>query len=187
MAAPTFGLVVPRLAFLPPLKWWPSFLQTARSAGYLVPNVRSSAEVTLSASSILRHGVTSDGMVTLTKIAFLCLDVSLEDQVAFHFTGHSFRHFFPCIAEMLAWLASIRNELGRWSTGAANAKRTLCGPRYTVKANQALQIFICRVAVQRVPSCSTCLMRAPGLPFLALTSLHRVMKYGPHPSSALKP
>lgn len=88
---------------------------------------------------------------------------------------------------MLAWLASIRNELGRWSTGAANAKRALCGPRYTVKANQALQIFICRVAVQRVPSGSTCLMRAPGLPFLALTSLHRVMKYGPHPSSALKP
>lgn len=78
-----------------PLKWWPSFLQTAHLAGYLVPNVRSSAEVTLSASSILRHGVTSDGMVTLTKIAFLCLDVSLEDQVAFHFTGHSFRHFLP--------------------------------------------------------------------------------------------
>mmetsp|Transcript_48906 Transcript_48906/g.97571 ORF Transcript_48906/g.97571 Transcript_48906/m.97571 type:complete len:478 (-) Transcript_48906:49-1482(-) len=131
-----------------PLAWWPSFLSAARLAGYLVPNVHSSAEVTMSASSILSQGVTSEGMVILTKIAFLCLDVSLEDQVAFHVTGHSFRHFLPCIAEMLAWIASIRDELGRWSTGAANAKRTKCGPRYTVQANQVLQIFIRRVAVQ---------------------------------------
>ena len=55
-------------------------------------------------------------MVILTKIAFLSVDVSLPDQLAFHLNGHSFCHFVPCIAELLAWLASVRDELG-WSLG----------------------------------------------------------------------
>ena len=131
-----------------PLEWWPSFLHSALEAGFLVPNVRAPSEVTSSSTNILQQSVTSDGMVILTKLAFLSVDVSLPDQVAFHFTGHSFRHFLPCIAELLAWLSSIRDELGRWATGAANSKRKKCGPRYTVMANRALQLFIRRVAVQ---------------------------------------
>ena len=133
-----------------PLEFWPTFLADALERGYLVPNVTSSKEVTLESSSISSSPVTSAGMVVISKLAFLLLGVSLVDQKAFHLTGHSFRHFFPCIGELFMWLASLRDELGRWATGAANRKRHLCGPRYTVKANQALQIFLRRRALEAV-------------------------------------
>ena len=42
------------------------------------------------------------------------------------------------------WLDKFRDELGRWATGAANVKRTKCGPRYTVSANRGMQIALRR-------------------------------------------
>ena len=42
------------------------------------------------------------------------------------------------------WLQKFVDEVGRWSTGAANVKRTKCGPRYTVKANQVMQLHLRR-------------------------------------------
>ena len=43
------------------------------------------------------------------------------------------------------------DELGRWATGAANVKKSNCGQRYSVAANQALQLHlrgrICEVLV----------------------------------------
>ena len=42
------------------------------------------------------------------------------------------------------WLQKFVDEVGRWATGAANSKKSKCGPRYTVKANQAMQLHIRR-------------------------------------------
>ena len=41
------------------LEWWPSFMHAAVKAGYLVPNVRSSAEVTPASTTVLTEGVTA--------------------------------------------------------------------------------------------------------------------------------
>ena len=107
-----------------------------------------SGEVSLSSAVVLDRAVTSGGMANIAKLSFLLVDVSLADQKAFHFTGHSWRHFLPCIAELLCWAPPVRDELGRWATGAANAKRCKCGPRYTIKANRALQIYLRALAVR---------------------------------------
>ena len=42
------------------------------------------------------------------------------------------------------WHALLRDELGRWATGAANAKKVKCGPRYSAPANRSLQVFLRR-------------------------------------------
>ena len=38
--------------------------------------------------------------------------------------------------------AKFVDELGRWATGAANAKKSNCGQRYAVQANQAMQLHL---------------------------------------------
>ena len=42
------------------------------------------------------------------------------------------------------WPDKFRDELGRWANGAANAKRTKCGPCYTVSANRGMQFALRR-------------------------------------------
>ena len=88
--------------------------------------------------------VSSAGLRTYFLLAFCLVGVPPARQRAEHFTGHSPRHYLPCFAEMLMWLQKFVDEVGRWATGAANAKKVKCGPRYTVKANQAMQLHLRR-------------------------------------------
>ena len=83
-------------------------------------------------------------MVSLFSLAFLVAGASAKLQKSLRLTGHSPRHLLPSFAEVLMWHALLRDELGRWATGAANAKKVKCGPRYTVEANRSLQVFLRR-------------------------------------------
>ena len=47
-------------------------------------------------------------------------------------------------AELLALSDKFPDGVCRWATGAAHAKRTKCGPRYTTDANRALQVLLRR-------------------------------------------
>jgi hypothetical protein len=40
--------------------------------------------------------------------------------------------------------------LARWATGAANAKKVKCGPRYLARANRSLQVFFLRRSLHMV-------------------------------------
>ena len=133
-----------------PLLWWPAFMAEAVARGYLIPEFSASGEVSLASVTVSASPVTSAGMVIAVKLAFLLVGVSLEEQLNLYFTGHSFRHFLPCIAELLMWPAPLRDELGRWSTGAANQRKAKCGRRYTFEANRALQIFLRRYVLEAV-------------------------------------
>ena len=126
--------------------WWVELVAAATGRGYLVPSIAVSVpddplsgEVSLGDSPI-----DSRGMVLLYRVAFALVGISPSMQAECHFTGHSPRHFAPCVAEVLMWLDKLRDELGRWATGAANVKRTKCGPRYTVSANRGMQIALRR-------------------------------------------
>ena len=83
-------------------------------------------------------------MKIMWELAFILVGVPVARQRALRFTGHSARHFLPCLAEVLMWQHALRDEVGTWATGAANAKRLKCGPRYTVAPNRALQVFLRR-------------------------------------------
>ena len=129
------------------LLWWPQFMRDAIARGSLVPEVSTSVrDPSLAQCSVeWNTGVTSAGMVHVAHLSFLVVGVSRADQKLYHFTGHSWRHFYPNLAELFAWLSAFRDELGRWATGAANAKRSNCGSRYSKQANRALQLFLrCR-------------------------------------------
>ena len=145
-----------------PFLFWPTFMAAARARGFLIPEVTlpasfaeptsgDAAEPVLGGASSVRppHSdratvhwatpVTSSGLKAYFMLAFCLVGVPLARQRAEHFTGHSPRHFLPCFAEMLMWLQKFVDEVGRWATGAANSKRTKCGPRYTVMANRVMQ------------------------------------------------
>ena len=140
-----------------PFLFWPAFMAAARARGFLAPEITLPASFDASAEhdlgdaySVCRsHSdratvhwgtpVTSSGMKAYFTLAFCLVGVPLARQRAEHFTGHSPRHFLPCFAEMLMWLQKFVDEVGRWATGAANSKKTKCGPRYTNMANRVMQ------------------------------------------------
>ena len=136
-----------------PFKWWPSFLVAARARGYLVPAIKVGPGDSPSGSTsvVLDRPASSNDMADIFRLAFSLAGINVPMQVQYHFTGHSPRHLYPCIGELLAWLQKFVDELGRWATGAANVKKTNCGQRYSVLANQALQLQlrsrICEVLV----------------------------------------
>ena len=136
-----------------PFLWWPSFLASARERGFLVPGI-----VLATGDSPAEHdcgikgsAATSTDLTNIFHLAFSMAGINIPTQKLHHFTGHSPRHLYPCIGELLAWLQKFVDELGRWATGAANAKKSNCGQRYSVAANQALQLHlrsrICEVLV----------------------------------------
>ena len=126
--------------------WWPAFLREARLRGYLIPAVSLDNDLEPDAAlcSVESRQCDSKSLVRTFTLAFSMIGASSADQKAMRFTGHSPRHLLPSIAELLAWLDKMRDEVGRWASGAANSKRTKCGPRYTVLANQALQLHLRR-------------------------------------------
>ena len=126
--------------------WWVALAAAAMGRGYLVPSlVVSNQEDPLSGDVALGDSpIDSRGLVLLYRVAFAYVGVSPSMQAECHFSGHSPRHFAPCVAEALMWIDKFRDELGRWATGAANVKRTKCGPRYTVAANRGMQIALRR-------------------------------------------
>jgi hypothetical protein len=126
--------------------WWPAFMACAKRDGFLVPciTVSNPKDPDLASATVVPGGATSASMKSLWELAFVAVGVPIARQRALRFTGHSARHFLPCLAEVLMWTAALRDEVGRWATGAANAKRLKCGPRYTVSANRALQVFLRR-------------------------------------------
>ena len=150
-----------------PFTWWPAFMAAARLRGYLFPEIElppsfakppvgDAAEPAVggdafgcapdSGCATVCWGtkVTSAGLRAYFLLAFCLVGVPPARQLAEHFTGHSPRHFLPCFAEMLLWLQKFVDEVGRWATGAANTKRTKCGPRYTVRANRVMQLHLRR-------------------------------------------
>ena len=141
-----------------PFLFWPDFMAAARARGFLIPELKLPASFGTSADPVLGDAaepvslpysdratvlwdtpVTSSGLKAYFMLAFYLAGVPLARQRAEHFTGHSPRHFLPCFAEMLMWLQKFVDEIGRWATGAANAKKTKCGPRYTAMANRVMQ------------------------------------------------
>jgi hypothetical protein len=126
--------------------WWPLFAESAVARGFLVPaiSVEGIDNGDGVKASLLPHAATSRSMGLLWDLAFVLIGLPVPEQRTLRFTGHSARHFLPCLAEILMWTQALRDEVGRWSTGAANAKRVKCGPRYTVAANRALQVFLRR-------------------------------------------
>ena len=128
-----------------PFIWWPAFMSAARARGYLVPDiVLDDLEHPLSGDASVKvdASASSSGLKAYFILAFALVGISPERQRLERFTGHSPRHFLPCIAELLMWLQKYVDEIGRWATGAANTKKSKCGPRYTVKANQAMQLHL---------------------------------------------
>ena len=136
-----------------PFPWWPAFLHSARERGFLVPGlVLASGDCPSEHDCKLKDSAaTSADMSAVFCLAFCMVGIDVPTQRLHHFTGHSPRHLYPCIGELLAWLQKFVDELGRWATGAANVKKTNCGQRYSVAANQALQLHlrgrICEVLV----------------------------------------
>ena len=136
-----------------PFQWWPAFLVAARARGYLVPAIKVAPgdSPSGSTSTVLDRPASSTDMADIFRLAFSLAGINVPMQVQYHFTGHSPRHLYPCIGELLAWLQKFVDELGRWATGAANAKKSNCGQRYAVQANQAMQLHlrsrICEVLV----------------------------------------
>ena len=136
-----------------PFLWWPSFLAESRVRGFLVPAIRIGPGDSPGGadSKVLDRAVTSSGMADIFRLAFSIAGVDIPTQLQFHFTQHSPRHLYPCLGELLAWVQKFVDELGRWATGAANAKKSNCGQRYAVQANQAMQLHlrsrICEVLV----------------------------------------
>ena len=151
-----------------PFTWWPSFMAAARDRGFLIPEISLSSDPAVNgsdnggapcsggtsdsgctpdlggASVCWGTKVSSAGLRIYFMLAFCLVGVPPARQRAEHFTGHSPRHYLPCFAEMLMWLQKFVDEVGRWATGAANAKKVKCGPRYTVKANQVMQLHLRR-------------------------------------------
>jgi hypothetical protein len=174
---------------LGPFSWWPALMRESRSRGFLACACRfdSPCADTLSAG-LLESAATSRSMECLFALAFAAAGVPKSSQNALRFTGHSPRHLLPCVAEVMMWHALLRDELGRWATGAANAKKVKCGPRYTVAANQALQVFLRRslrqVMVAVFPMLSVAEWPEAAVPdFHAMSSLPEVMAspmFGPH-------
>jgi len=126
--------------------WWPEFRDEARSNGFLVPNITldSDQDPDPAKCAVGSGPCDSKSLVRTFTLAFCMLGVTSAEQKVIRFTGHSPRHLLPSIAELCLWADKMRDELGRWATGAANAKRTKCGPRYTVQANQGLQLNLRR-------------------------------------------
>ena len=126
--------------------WWPEFRKEALLRGFLVPNItlNTDQDPDPAKCSVGPEPCDSKSLVRMFTLAFCLLGVSSAEQKVIRFTGHSPRHLLPSIAELCLWAEKMRDELGRWATGAANAKRTKCGPRYTVQANQALQLNLRR-------------------------------------------
>jgi len=125
--------------------WWPCLMARARVRGFLACSVSFDAkDLTLSSASLADSVATSPSMEKLFALAFAAAGVSRPQQLALRFSGHSPRHLLPCVAEVFMWHALLRDELGRWATGAANTKKSKCGPRYTVQANRSLQVFLRR-------------------------------------------
>ena len=126
--------------------WWPELRDEAISRGFLVPDLllNSDTDPDPALCQFSESRADSKSMVRIFNLAFSLLGVPTSEQKAIRFTGHSPRHLLPSIAELLAWLDKFRDEVGRWATGAANAKRTKCGPRYTTDANRALQVHLRR-------------------------------------------
>ena len=130
-----------------PFLFWPAFLSSARARGFLIPQLSlTDAADPLQGDATLDDatGVSSAGMRAYFILAFALVGVSPARQRVERFTGHSPRHFLPCFAELLLWLQKFVDEVGRWASGAANSKSSKCGPRYTVKANQAMQLHLRR-------------------------------------------
>jgi hypothetical protein len=127
-----------------PFLWWPSFLAASRARGFLVPAIKVDPgdSPTGAKSKVLDRAVTSSDMVDIFRLAFSLAGIDVPMQLQFHFTQHSPRHLYPCLGELLAWLQKFVDELGRWATGAANAKKSNCGQRYAVQANQAMQLHL---------------------------------------------
>jgi len=123
-------------------------LETCRAEhdGFLVPCIAVSnpKDPDLASAEVTPGGATSASMKIMWELAFILVGVPVARQRALRFTGHSARHFLPCLAEVLMWQHALRDEVGTWATGAANAKRLKCGPRYTVARNRALQVFLRR-------------------------------------------
>ena len=127
--------------------WWPDLMERAISRGFVACVVSfSDLDGTdgFSTASLSDSPATSSSMERLFALAFAAAGASLADQRRFRLTGHSPRHLLPSVAEVFMWHALLRDELGRWATGAANAKKVKCGPRYTSMANRSLQIFLRR-------------------------------------------
>ena len=130
---------------LGPFGFWPSLMEASLRLGFLVRFIDFDiASGEISSATVSDARATSASVERLFALAFLAAGVPRKLQLTVKFTGHSPRHLLPCFAEVLMWSAALRDELGRWATGAANAKKVKCGPRYTVQANQALQIFLRR-------------------------------------------
>lgn len=127
-----------------PFTWWPSFMEEARARGFLVPSLSLDDDVAPDPAKCEVTSLPADSksLVRWFSLAFSLLGISSADQKTLRFTGHSPRHFLPSIAELLAWLEKFRDEVGRWATGAANAKRNKCGARYSSDANRALQLHL---------------------------------------------
>ena len=126
--------------------WWPELRKEARARGFLIPNITldSDQDPDPAKCSVGSTPCDSKSLVRTFTLAFCLLGVSSAEQKVVRFTGHSPRHLLPSIAELCLWAEKMRDELGRWASGAANAKRTKCGPRYTVQANQGLQLNLRR-------------------------------------------
>ena len=86
------------------------------------------------------------------------------------------------------WHALLRDELGRWATGAANTKKVKCGARYTAAANQSLQVFLRRslrlLMVKVLPLLGSGEGHGAAMPdFHAMSDLPEVQSstmFGPH-------
>ena len=127
-------------------QWWPDPMQQALDRGFLVPDIYfdPNTEPDPARAEIRPSPADSKSLVRIFDLAFSMLGIPMAEQKHLRFTGHSPRHLLPSIAELILWLAQFRDELGRWATGAANAKRTKCGPRYTSTANRAMQLHLRR-------------------------------------------
>ena len=169
--------------------WWPSFFQRALSRGFVACRVSfDHLSGDQSTAELLEEPATFNSMVSLFSLAFVVAGVPTKLHSSMRLTGHSPRHLLPCIAEVLMWSQALRDELGRWASGAANAKKVKCGPRYTVAANQSLQVFL-RRAVRSVmreiyPLVPVCDGHEAVIPdFHAISALPAVLSsplFGPH-------